>query len=265
MAQVSALVNPDPPPAPAPAPQGRRYAPLRNMTALAEAVDAALGAPRDLPRIVCLSGWSGLGKSYAAGYVAAQYRCAYVEARDFWSRRRMIMDISLRVGIDKPRGTIADMAEAAGRRLAAEGMPLIIDEADFLVAHNLVELVRSLHDMTRVPIVLIGMEGLPQALQRWEQAHNRVGWWVQAQPCDLTDARALAALYAPGVTVADDLLADLIARVHGVTRRIAVNLHALRAWARGEGKRAVGLAEWGDRAWSTGEAPAARARGLAGA
>lgn len=236
----------------------RRDALLKNMTRLAELVEAATTAPPTLPRLGCFSGWSGYSKSFAAAYAAAQYQAFYVEANEFWTRRVMLKSLCHALGLGAIKAPTDELALRVGERLVSSNRALIIDEFDIVVDRGLVGVVRSLHKMTKAPIVMIGEEGLPNKLVPTERFHNLIGFWDQAQPCDLDDARALAGLYCRGIEVADDLLADCNTAIGGSARRLSANLNEMRRVAIGEGWRRIDLAAWGDRAWITGEAPATR-------
>lgn len=94
---------------------------------------------------------------------------------------------------------------------------------------------------------LIGEENLPQNLRRWERVHNRMLDWVQAQPCDVADAKHLARLYCTGIDVDEDLLGKIIATVDGCTRRVCVNLDHIRAFARGKALTSIDAAQYTGR------------------
>jgi hypothetical protein len=236
-------------------------APLKNMSRFAALIEAANGWPEHLPRMVCFSGWSGYGKSFSAAYAAQEYRCCYVEARSHWTRRTMMEAILRQLGAGAMRFdrlSVSAMALEAAKRLVDLRRPLIIDEFDSVVDRGLVELVRDLYEQSRAVIALVGEEALPTKLEAWERFHGRVGGWAQASPCDLEDTAALATLYCPGA--AEDLLDDLRQAVGGSARRITTNLNHVRDVALIEGWDRVALADWGERGWNTGAAPAARAR-----
>lgn len=249
-----ATVNGD---AVAPQPSQGNTAPLKNITLLLTLTERSLRRKPHLPGMVCASGPSGFGKSFAAAWVSAQLRAYYVEARSVWSKRSMPQAILRQMGI-QPARTIPEMIDQIGEQLALSGRPLIIDEFDHVIDRKLVELVRDIYEQSKATIVLIGEEQLPQKLKRVERFDGRILEFAQALPCDLDDARQLARLYCPRVTVEDDLLGRVVKLAHGSTRRVCVNLDRIADAARSEGLKSIGLAEWGDRPLHTGEAPRVR-------
>jgi len=233
------------------------YAPLRNMTLLDGLVRRLRERPAHLPGMGCFYGPSGYGKSFSVAHLAADLNCYAVECKSTWSRKALLLAILTTMGI-RPAHTIAEMVDQVGEELALSRKPLIVDEADSVVARQLVETVRDIYLASEAPIVWVGEELLPQKLRKYERVHGRMLDWVAALPSDLADARALAAVYCPRVQVADDLLEQLVAKCHGSTRRITVNLYRVREMAAAERKAAIGLQDWGDTPIHTGEAPNAR-------
>ena len=237
-------------------------APLLNVRLCLEALQAASNRPAHLPGIVCMYGPSGYGKSTAAAYVATRTDAYYVECRSTWTKKAFLqailhtMDIRPKAA-KEPARTIYGMVDQAAGVLAA-GRPLIVDEMDYLVDKNAVEIVKDLYESSRAPILIIGEERLPGKLEAWERLHGRVMYWVQAQAADMADAAALRTMYCDRVQVADDLLALVVEAAKGSVRRICVNLERIQAEALADGLDVVDRAAWGNRTLFTGEAPMRR-------
>lgn len=251
MNATSALANDD-----MPATAGGT-APLRNLTLLAGLLTLSLQRAPGLPGLVCFNGPSGYGKSYAAAHASGRARAYYVEARSAWTKKAMLLAILRQMGI-VPAKTIYEMVDQVAEQLALSRRPLILDEMDHVVERGLVELVRDIYEGSQGTLVLIGEERLPQKLQAFERFHGRILHWVQAQPCNIDDARALAALHCPRVEVMTDLLAQLVEETGGSTRRICVNLAQIGQHARSSGLERIGKGEWAGRPLHTGKPPTAR-------
>lgn len=237
-------------------------APLLNVQKCLEALQAAKNRPSHLPGIVCMYGPSGYGKSTAAAYVATRTDAYYVECRSSWTKKAFLEAVLKTMGIDKKSTeplarTIYGMVDQVAERLAA-GRPLIVDEMDYLVDKNAVEIVKDLYESSQGTILIIGEERLPGKLKNWERLHGRVMHWVQAQPADIEDAKALRAMYCDRVFVADDLLALVVETARGSVRRICVNLERIQAEGLADGLDAMDRATWGARELFTGEAPMRR-------
>jgi DNA transposition AAA+ family ATPase len=222
-----------------PGPLPGTIAPLRNVALFSALVDRVLERPAGLPGMATFHGRSGLGKSCAAIYAANKARAYYVQVRSVWTRKHMLVSILAEMGI-RPAATIPQMMDQVGEQLSLSGRPLIIDEADYLLAKGMIEVVRDIYESSLAAIILIGEEGLPQDLQKYERVHGRMLDWVAAQPATEQDARTLARLYCPQVAVGEDLLARILEASGGSVRRICVNLDRVREFAATRGLQTVG-------------------------
>ncbi len=230
---------------------------ITNLSLCDIAIERALSRSANLPGIVAFYGPSGFGKSMSANYVANARRAFYVQAKSVWTKKHFLKAVLFEMGL-KPAGTIPEMADQVAEELALSGRPLIVDEFDHVIDKNAVELVRDLYESSQAPILIIGEEGLPAKLKRWERMHGRVLAWVPAQPVTIADAKQLKDLYCRNVTVADDLLARLVELSHGSVRRVCVNLERIQEEAMVMGRDVIDLATWGKRELYTGEAPKRR-------
>lgn len=230
---------------------------ITNMGLCDIALERALSRTRGLPGLVCFYGPSGYGKSMSAAWVTNARNAYYVQAASSWNKKHALKVILAEMGI-KAGGTIPEMADQVAEELAASGRPLIIDEMDHLVEKGLVELVRDIYEASQAAILLIGEEGLPSKLRKYERFHGRVLSWVPAQPVSLADAKSLVPVYSDSVGIDDDLLVRVVKEAHGSVRRVAVNLGLIRDTAHELGAERMDLASWGDRPLYTGEAPKRR-------
>jgi len=231
-------------------------APLANIAVVERAISRALGRGMHQPGMVVMNGPSGYGKSMAAAWVTARNRAYYVQASDFWTKKAMLKDICRALGLQfKPGDTVDEMAKMVVAQLEQSGRPLILDEFDYVVDKNLVEAVRSLYEGSKAAILIIGEEALPQKLKKWERFHGRILDWYPAQPASVDDARELAKLYCPHITVADCLLDRLVDKARGSVRRISTNLETIQEEAMSNAWETVTLELWGSRAIHTGEPP----------
>lgn len=236
---------------------GPGLAQIANLGLCDIALERAMSRTASLPGLVCFYGPSGYGKSMSAAWVANARRAYYVQARSIWTKKHTLKAILAEMNI-KSAGTVSEMADQIAEELAASGRPLIIDEMDHLVDRGSVELVRDIYEASQAAILLIGEEGLPTKLRKFERFHGRVLSWVPAQPVSLQDARHLVPIYSGQVAVADDLLEHLVNLANGSVRRVAVNLELIRDSALTLGLDQMDLATWGKRELYTGEAPKRR-------
>jgi DNA transposition AAA+ family ATPase len=203
-------------------------------------VERLTGRAMHLPGFGVFHGYSGYGKTYAATYAQNATGGPRVDIGESWTKKTLLRSILKELGVNDPRGTIPDLAEEVIGRLAEPGHPpLFIDEADKLLGKGMIELVREIQEGSQCPVILIGEEMLPQKLERSERTHNRVLEFVTAQPCDLDDARKLAAAIAPRFTFSDSLLARILTETEGRARRIVTNIDRCAEWARRQGVQAI--------------------------
>lgn len=232
-------------------------APLRNVAALTALIERIRTRSHSLPGMGTFYGPSGFGKTMAAVYAANRFGAISVQLKSVWTRKTLCEAILAEMG-EAPGRSVSGMVDQISERLARSDAPLLIDEADYLVKRNMVEIVRDIYEGSGSPIVLIGEELLPQKLREWERVHGRMLDWVAAQPGDITDVGHLARIYARGVTVEAALQEKLLRESHGSIRRICVNLDRVAEFARIEGLKAVGLSDWQGRSFFTGTAPEVR-------
>ena len=229
-------------------------APITNVSLCSKALLRATDRPVHLPGFVCFYGPSGWGKSMAAAYVSNNQDAYYIQCMKEWTKKAVLQKILQVMGI-LPAKTISEMLEQVCQQLAESGRPLIIDEFDHLVQRGAVEMVRDIYEGSLAAILLIGEEMLPQKLKRWERFHGRVLDWIPAQPADFDDCLHLSRLYCDGVVIREDLLKALHRSSRGSARRIVVNLNRVQVEAEQMGLEEIGLSEWGNREFFTGEAP----------
>lgn len=223
--------------------------PLSNVVALATAMEDVLSLGGGLPGLVCMYGEAGLGKSKAAAWIANSHRGYYIELKSLWTPKHLLAIALREMGIH-PAGTIGAMLDQACEHLASvthEGMPrpLIIDQADYLIDRGKASLLMDLYEGSQAPLLFLGEERLQAKLKTAENTvHSRVLHWIKAMPCTPDDCRQLAALYAPKLNIADDLLAEINQVCDGITRRVAVNLHRIASDAKVHGWKSVDRAQW---------------------
>lgn len=213
---------------------------IGNLAQCQTALSRAMSRSNSLPGIVCFYGFSGYGKSLAANRVCNDHRGYYIQIKSIWSKKYVLQKILLEMGI-KPGHTAGEMLDQICDQLSSSGRPLVIDEMDHLVDKNAVELVRDIYEGSQAPILIIGEEQLPKKLEKWERFHGRILSFVPALPVCLDDARLLAAVYAPGIACADDLLTHLVRESKGSVRRVCVNLDQVREEAMSYGENAVDM------------------------
>lgn len=230
---------------------------LRNVSAMIQLLEKLDSRSDGISGIGVYYGFPGWGKTTAAIHCNLQSEARMVTAAPFGGKKFFCDALKVELGLAKG-GTVATMMEEIIEALVIAGQPLIIDEADFMVKANMLDLVRHIHDMSSVPIILIGMEQLPIKLAKFEQFHSRVLYWVDAQPATIDDVRQLAPIYAPDAVIAADLMEMIRKHSGGSIRRMANNLTRANELSFELAKPSIGLVDWGKRGFDTGVTPQAR-------
>jgi DNA transposition AAA+ family ATPase len=226
-------------------------APLRNVVNFDSLVRRLLATKPNLPRIGVMYGRSGRGKTYAATFAANEHNAYHVQVGSSWTQRYFCKAVMIEIGLLTPeaniKASIPDMVAMIAKQLATSGKILIIDDAQYLERKGMIELVRDIYEAGQSPLIMIGEEGLPNLLKKWERVHNRVLAWVEAQKCELADCKALARIICDGVEIDADLLRKVCDAVDGCARRIVINLDHIREFAGGRGLTAIDAAAYTDR------------------
>lgn len=236
------------------------FAPIRSVQAFLKLLRQVRNRGQGLPGMGTFYGPSGYGKSTAAIYAANAEGACLVQMKSVWTRKKLCQAILADLGVPATN-TVSGMVDQISEQLAITGVPLLIDEADHLVAKNMIEIARDIHESSFAPVILIGEELLPQKLKRWERVHGRMLRWTPAEPASENDMALLQKMCCPDVVIEDTLKALLMKQSGGSVRRICINLDLLREHAALNGLSAVRAEDWAGRAFYTGEAPTPR-RGL---
>lgn len=232
-------------------------APLRNVASLVSLIERVNSRQPGLPGLATFYGYSGYGKTTAAVYAANKFNAILVQVKSCWTGKKLCQSILQELAIE-PRGTIADMVDQIAQELTFTNRTLLIDEADYLVARKMIEIVRDIYESSHTTVILIGEEGLPQKLQRWERVHGRMIAWLPAQPACLADVEHLARIYCPDIKLDAAFKEHLLAASHHSIRRVCVNLGAVKELAMTKGISEIDLSVWGKREFFAMAAPAPR-------
>lgn len=232
-------------------------APLRNVQSFSTMLRRLEDRSHGLPGMGCFHGPSGFGKTMASIYAANARRACLVQVKSVWTQKALCEAILRELGA-KPEKVIYRMVDQIGQLLIQENRSLLIDEADFLVKKKMIEIVRDIHEVSGVPVVLVGEEGLPGKLQEWERINSRMLERVAAQPLDDEDFKLLLSIRCRGVDVADELQAAIKVASKGSARLMVNNLDTARLRANMAGVKTVTLNELPPGDLHTGIAPKSR-------
>jgi DNA transposition AAA+ family ATPase len=187
-----------------------------------DAVDSALESDKALSGFILAYGQAGRGKSVAAdGYHCSRNTGAYVRVWQGWSQSAFLQRLLFEV-----RGSNEDMPRYNGNRckeiivrlLQDKRQPLFVDEADRLKIDRIEDL-RDIYEMTGVPVVLIGEEGLLGLLAERRRIWSRVVHDVEFGPINAVEV-ATYAQQAAGLKVPPDLCGRIAEKSEGDFRLV---------------------------------------------
>jgi len=147
--------------------------PTENLQGFASVAEALTTKPERLDRMGLIFGKWGLGKTTALEWFFANHPCFYVRSMAAWQRsaNMMVEDILAAYRVEARGRLKLDVRELV-RVVKKHGVPLFIDEADRVVRRAiLIETVRDVHDLSRVPIILIAQEDVMALLGRRDMGH----------------------------------------------------------------------------------------------
>ncbi|WP_368565535.1 AAA family ATPase [Pseudoxanthomonas sp. UTMC 1351] len=220
-----------------------KIVPISNIKHLAEAGEALLNRAPGMPGMGLCYGASGLGKTTGIAWLATRQYGVFVRALRTSTPTSLLEAICRELHIAS-HNRIARTVDAIVNKLAETGRPLFVDEADYVVnQERLIDTLRDVHDLSSVPVILVGMAGIDRRISLSPQLAGRMAQWIEFKPASIEDARQLARELCE-VAVADDLIAELHTRAAGSIRNIVVGLGKIEQHARNRGGSEIALADW---------------------
>jgi DNA transposition AAA+ family ATPase len=202
---------------------------------------------QDGEQLGAIWGIHGLGKTTGAKVIAEEYGAIYLSVLPKLTPYQLVSSILLKISDSSPRSLVGAM-QALISTLKRDQIGIFLDDAERLAHHNeLLETIRTIHDHTEVPIILVGMEGLYSSLQHRSVFCDRIRFFFQAEECTLQDAKTLAELVE--VSIDDALIHVMLSHpnVGSNLRRLKRSFSFIEEIAKSNGWQKVGIAEWGDR------------------
>lgn len=230
--------------------------PVKNVTRLAQAYHALESRPLNTPGMGLVWGDTGRGKTTATAWLINRCNGVYVRALALWNATAMLRAIAEELDLDT-KGTRTALEMRVIEKLAETQRPLFVDEADHIVGNELMmEALRDIHDLSTVPVVLIGMGQMRKKVARYAQLENRIMQWIEFAPCDHEDAITMAKGMCE-VEVEEELLTELIEMTRGEVRRLVVGLAQIEDEAKVQSVLKIGKSQF-KREFFLGQRPNTR-------
>jgi hypothetical protein len=201
--------------------------------------------------LVLIKGNYGVGKSELTERWAVDAGWIFVRAKATWTKRALLDELADLMGLSKTGRNQEVQARIIGK-LSVSMVPIIIDEADFLVGATagLLEVVRDITDLTGTMCFLVGMEHFPLKVARYGHIASRVARVVELLPLNIHDVKA-AVTAKSDVPIADDVLPLLLSQSAGRMRLVLNAIANIEQWASANGWEKVTAAHLSNRSLCT--------------
>jgi predicted AAA+ superfamily ATPase len=205
-----------------------------NLRVLATAEEIVAGRNPGLPGIIVVHGPSGHGKTTSVAWLAIQKSAVFVTALPVWSAHGMLCAIAKELGKPPMRSATATF-EMIAHELTVNPRAIFLDESDAIAdKKDLTETLRVLHDLTAVPLVIVGMNEFKNKLARRPQLARRVLREVEFRLLPFADLRLMATELSE-VEIADDVVELLQRKSRGSAGLFCVELARAEEFARRRG------------------------------
>lgn len=189
--------------------------------------------------IVIIKGPYGVGKSEIVERWAVDNRAVFVRCMETWTKRALLDELARILGVDN-RGRNSEVQARVIGRLAVDMVPLVFDEADFLIRSTpaLLETIRDITDVTGVACFLVAMEGFGVKLAKYGHIASRVARIVEFQPLSLADVKATCDKLCE-VQLAPEVIEQVHLQTAGKMRLVLGAISNLEQWAAANGWKKV--------------------------
>lgn len=201
--------------------------------------------------LVIVKGVYGIGKSEIVERWAADSNYVFVRAKETWTKRAVLDELAEKMGLSKSGRNQEVQARVIGK-MAIDMVPLIVDEADFLIRStpSLLEVLRDITDLTGTMCFLVGMEHFAMKVARYGHIASRVAKLVELEPLSLADVKATVAQKAE-VAMDDALITEMHRQAKGRMRLILGAITNVEQWADANSWKTVTLDKVAGRALCT--------------
>jgi DNA transposition AAA+ family ATPase len=226
---------------------------VKNVQNLVDLFEELRDRAPGIPGMAMIHGDTGAGKTTATNWLAVQKNAVFVRATATWTPHTMLTAI-MRELEELPLGSSAAMVERISLRLGETQRPIFVDEADYLLeTTKLLDTLRDIHDLSTVPLILIGMADFRKRIITRKQVAGRISQWVEFKPADMEDARTLATALCE-VQIEDDLLEKFHRETGGSMRVLTVALARAESYAKQRRFTSLSLANVGKGEFTLGKA-----------
>jgi|GEM_PF-1309796 hypothetical protein len=147
-----------------------------NYNRVVAAVDALVNRDPSLPGLGLIYGCWGYGKTEVVEQFYGISDTFYLRVLETWRPRRLLEEMCEVMKLGTPVYRLDRLCDQVIQGCRRWRKPIFIDEADYLFweGGKMLNIIRDIHDMTKVPIILIGMEAIYGRLEKYGQFFSRI-------------------------------------------------------------------------------------------
>lgn len=213
-----------------------------------QSIDDQLHRPHGTEGMEVLWGHPGTGKTTVVSYLVNVYDAIYIRALGCSTVTSILGDLCTELG-GKRKCRRTDMVDFIVEELLRDKpRPIFVDEADYCFRQfEMIDSLRDIYDLSKCPVVLVGMENIARDIRSHERIARRITKWVEFKGLDLEDASKVAA-----ETCEVELSPCLVDYVHretlGNIGRMIIALDKIETHAKAHGiDKPVTAEMWGER------------------
>ncbi len=196
-----------------------------NVKRFISSMDRLKSISDDDPKMALFFSEPGHGKTKTiAWYVLNEGDGVLIRAKALMNGRWLLRTLVKELG-EEPAHSTENLFSQVIEQLTYRPRPIFIDEVDHLVHHSqLIETIRDIHDMTHVPVILIGMATVDKKIAKYKHFYDRLVEIVQFSPLTREDLVSIVGQMCE-VSISEDGVDYIIERTCGKFR-------LLRHWMR---------------------------------
>lgn len=231
---------------------------VKNIMQLRSAYEALAQRGNGVEGMGLVHGDAGYGKTTAITWLRAQVNAVNVRAMSTWTQRTMLAAIMHELE-QQPYYRASDNVSRIVELLAEKNRGLFVDELDYLVGRGdllpALDTLRDIHDLSKQPVLLIGMKGVHKKIANRLQLSRRITQSIEFLPADLADARVLCDTVCE-IPIDDELLGELHGQAKGNIGLMTNGLARLEQFGKANGLKGKALSreQWGNRQFFLGQA-----------
>ena len=156
----------------------------------------------------------------------------YVRANKGMSVRWLLSEIAEELG-EEPYWHSQETFNMIENKLRQNSKTIIIDEVDYLINNNVIEILRDLHDRSGCPMVLVGMANIDKKLSKYPHLKDRIYKAYRFESYDSQDIKQIISELSEIPIVPDGL--EYLATRHNQFRQIVKLINKVEKLARTNG------------------------------